>query len=59
MAQVGVPSLAWREIFAILGAVVIGGTAWTRLAVFAEPCQTDSDGADAPQPIVTAAAYER
>ncbi len=37
MSQIGMPSLAWREVFACLGALVIGGTAWTRLTVFAEP----------------------
>src|SRR5207248_11593273 len=37
MSQLGMPSLAWREVFACLGAVFIGGTAWTRLAIFAEP----------------------
>src|ERR1700758_5716061 len=37
MAQIGVPSLVWREVFAWLGAVFIGGTAWMRLAVFTEP----------------------
>jgi hypothetical protein len=36
MSQVGVPSLVWREIFACIGAVLIGGTAWTRLTVFTE-----------------------
>ena len=36
MSQIGVPSLAWREIFACLGAIFIGGTAWTRLTVFTE-----------------------
>jgi hypothetical protein len=36
MSQIGVPSLVWREIFGCLGAVCIGGTAWTRLRVFAE-----------------------
>jgi hypothetical protein len=35
MAQIGVPSLAWQEVFACLGAVFIGGTAWARLTVFA------------------------
>jgi hypothetical protein len=30
MAQVGVPSRVWREVFACVGAVFIGGTAWTR-----------------------------
>ena len=37
MSQIGVPSLVWREVFACIGAVFIGGTAWTRLTVFAEP----------------------
>ena len=34
MAQFGVPSPAWQQVFACLGAVFIGGTAWTRLAIF-------------------------
>jgi hypothetical protein len=42
MSQLGMPSLAWREVFACLGAVFIGGTAWTRLAVLAEPLPLDS-----------------
>jgi intracellular septation protein A len=33
MSQLGVPSSAWREIFACLGAIFIGGTAWTRLTI--------------------------
>ena len=37
MSQVGVPSLAWREVFACLGAVSVGATAWVRLTIFAEP----------------------
>ncbi len=36
MSQLGVPSLVWREIFACLGAIFIGGTAWTRLTIFTE-----------------------
>ena len=28
MAQIGVPSLAWREVFSCFGAIFIGGTAW-------------------------------
>ena len=31
VSQLGVPSLAWREVFACLGAVCIGVTSWTRL----------------------------
>lgn len=39
MAQIGVPSLGWQNVFACLGAVLIGGTAWTRLTVFSEPAR--------------------
>jgi hypothetical protein len=34
MSQIGVPSLLWREIFAFLGAVSIGGTTWMRSTGF-------------------------
>ena len=44
ISQLGMPSLAWREVFACLGAVFIGGTAWTRLAVLGEPRPLDSGG---------------
>lgn len=37
MSQIGVQSLAWREVFACLGAVSVGATAWMRLTLFAEP----------------------
>ncbi|MGY3547397.1 hypothetical protein [Bradyrhizobium sp. USDA 4469] len=36
LSQVGVPSPAWREVFACLGAVCAGVTACTRLTVLAE-----------------------
>jgi hypothetical protein len=36
VCHIGVPSLAWREVFACLGAVCIGVTSWTRLTVLAE-----------------------
>ena len=58
MSQLGMPSLAWREVFACLGAVFIGGTAWTRLAVFAEPRPVDSGGVvrgAPPQAVLSAA----
>ena len=37
LAQIGMPSAAWQEAFAIVGAVVIGCTAWARLAMLAPP----------------------
>ena len=58
ISQIGVPSLVWREVFACIGAVFIGGTAWTRLTVFTEPRPLDPGravGSD-PQPVLTAAA---
>jgi predicted membrane metal-binding protein len=61
MSQLGVPSLVWREIFACLGAIFIGGTAWTRLTIFTETRPLDSDtavGSD-PQPVLTAAAHKQ
>jgi len=61
MSQIGVPSLAWREIFACLGAIFIGGTAWTRLTVFTEARPLDSGGEarNDPQPVLSAAAHQK
>ena len=36
VSQIGAPSLAWREVFACLGAVCIGVTSWMRLMVLVE-----------------------
>jgi hypothetical protein len=60
MSQIGVPSLVWREVFACVGAVFIGGTAWTRLAVFTEPRSVEPGRAvgDSPQPVLAAATRE-
>ncbi|MBW5440540.1 hypothetical protein FXB41_38975 [Bradyrhizobium canariense] len=61
LSQIGVPSLAWREAFACLGAICIGGTAWTRLTIFAGTLPSESAGVveNAPEPVLTAAAHER
>jgi hypothetical protein len=60
MAQIGAPSLVWRELFACFGAIFIGGTAWTRLTVFTEPGPLEPGRAvsDSPRPVLTAAARE-
>lgn len=61
MSQFSVPSLVWREVFACLGAVFIGGTAWTRLTIFTETRPLDSGravGSD-PQPLLRAAAHQK
>ena len=61
MSQIGVPSLVWREVFACIGAVFIGGTAWTRLTIFTEARPLDPDGAigSTAQPVLTAAAHKQ
>jgi hypothetical protein len=37
LAQIGVPSEASREAFAVVGAVLVGGTAWARMSRFVPP----------------------
>ena len=37
LAHIGVPSEAWREAFAIVGAVLVGATAWARMSLFVPP----------------------
>lgn len=61
MAHFGVPSPAWQQVFACIGAVFIGGTAWTRLTILAEPRPPDSSAAVGgnPQPVLTAAAHQK
>src|SRR6185312_8260861 len=60
LAQIGVPSLVWREVFACVGAVFTGGTAWMRLAVFREtrPIEPGRAVGDSPQPVLAAATRE-
>jgi hypothetical protein len=60
MAQIGVTSLAWQEIFACLGAVFIGGTAWIRLSIFTEPGGLEPGRAvsGGPRPVFKAATRE-
>ena len=55
--QIGVPSLVWREVFAWIGAIFIGGTAWTRMTALAEPLPLRPGGAaqNEPQPVLAAA----
>jgi len=37
LAHIGVPTEGWREAFAVVGAILIGGTAWARMWLFAPP----------------------
>jgi hypothetical protein len=60
LSQIGVPSFVWREVFAWIGAIVIGGTAWARMTLFAEPLPLRSSGAsrNEPQPVLTGATHQ-
>ncbi len=55
LAHVGIPSEGWRAAFAVLGAILIGGTAWARMTLFVPPPPGGS-GAKIPssQPLATA-----
>ena len=37
LARVGVSSQGWRQAFAIIGAILVGGTAWGRMTFLAGP----------------------
>jgi len=41
LAEIGMPSQGWREAFAIIGAIVVGGMAWGRMTLFASPLRAD------------------
>ena len=47
LAHIGIPSEAWGEAFAIVGAVLVGGTAWARMSLFVPP-YVDRRGAGGP-----------
>jgi hypothetical protein len=55
IAHVGIPSEGWRVAFAVLGAILIGGTAWARMTLFVPPPPGES-GAKIPSslPLATA-----
>jgi len=61
MAYFGVPSPAWQQVFACIGAVFIGGTAWTRLTILTEPRPLDSNTAvgSGPHPLLVARIVHR
>jgi hypothetical protein len=40
LVQIGVPSAGWCEAFAIIGAILVGGTAWGRMTLLADPLPT-------------------
>jgi hypothetical protein len=57
LLQIGVLSLMWREVFAWIGAIFIGGVAWARVTALAEtlPLRTGGAARNEPQPAPSAA----
>lgn len=59
LAQIGVPSVGWRDAFAIIGAILVGGTAWGRMTLFADPLPTGRPPPpDSAQPLLAAPTKE-
>jgi hypothetical protein len=59
LAQIGVPSASWREVFAVVGAIFVGGTAFVRVAAMTTPPAAGHIGAVAPaQARMTAASRQ-
>ena len=56
LAEIGVPSPGWREAFAVIGAIVVGGMAWGRMTLFASPLRADRHppGSSANSPLAAA-----
>ena len=57
LAHLGVPSEGWRQAFATIGAILVGGAAWARVTLFAPPRMAGPGVApgSAPHPLTAAA----
>lgn len=59
LSRIGVPSLVWSDIFAVIGAIFVGGPAFVRIAAMATPPAARQIRVVAPaQPRITAATRE-
>ncbi len=56
LAQLGVPSGPWQRVFALIGAIAAGITAWTRLALSSPPDTGAGEGAGLRSPFPAASA---
>ena len=54
LARIGVPAEAWREALALVGAIIVGGTAWARMTLSAPPAAGQGVGSAQP-PLASAA----
>jgi len=57
LAQIGVPAEGWRQVFALIGAIVVGGTAGVRMALsdLTDTGQGDAAGSKSPFSIASTA----
>src|SRR5450631_4628333 len=58
-AHIGFPSEWWREAFAVVGAITVGGTAWARMPIVRNPTPREVVAPVPPQPPMGAAATSR
>ncbi len=58
-AHIGVPSEWWREAFAVVGAITVGGTAWARMSIVRNPTLRSGVAPVPPQPPMGAATTRR
>ena len=58
-AHIGAPSEWWREAFAVVGAITVGGTAWARMSIVRKPTPRSGVAPVPPQPPMGAAATSR
>jgi hypothetical protein len=45
LAQLGVPAELWQQVFALIGAIAVGATAWARMALLIPSDMGSSDAA--------------
>jgi hypothetical protein len=50
LARIGVPAEAWREALALVGAIIVGGTAWARMTLSAPPTAGQGVASGSAQP---------
>jgi hypothetical protein len=50
VAAIGIPSEIWRQVFATVGAVIVGFTAAARLTIFADAPARSHPSSDEPRP---------
>jgi hypothetical protein len=55
LAQIGMSSEVWREVFAVIGSALVGGTAWARMFLFLPPTVGQDVAADSAHRSLTAA----